>query len=88
VAEMFPREDRKLVLEALGDNRGVFVLGARQVGKSTLAQQIARKEHRAQIINLDEKAPREAALADPEGFVAGLRRPVFIDEVQRGSSDL
>lgn len=88
MAEIFPRGDRGLIVEALGDTRGVFVLGARQVGKSTLAQQIAKNEHPAQIINLDQKAPRDAALSDPEGFVAGLRRPVLIDEVQRGSSDL
>ena len=88
MTELFPRGDRGLVVEALGDTRGVFVLGARQVGKSTLVQQIAENEHPAQIINLDERGPRDAALADPEGFVAGLRRPVLIDEVQRGSSDL
>ncbi|MBS1677714.1 MAG: hypothetical protein JST08_10055 [Actinobacteria bacterium] len=39
-------------------------------------------------MNLDEQAPREAALADPEAFVAGLQRPVLIDEVQRGGPDL
>jgi uncharacterized protein len=66
----------------------VFVLGARQVGKSTLARQIARNEHPAEIVNLDVKGARDAALDDPEGFVAGLRRPVLIDEVQRGSPDL
>ena len=88
MAELFPRGARELIVEALGDTRGVFVLGARQVGKSTLVEQIAMNEHAAQIINLDEKAPRDAALDDPEGFVAGLRRPVLIDEVQRGSTDL
>ena len=85
---MFPRGGHGLIVEALADTRGVFVLGARQVGKSTLARQIAEGEHPAQIVNLDQRAPRDAALSDPEGFVAGLRRPVLIDEVQRGSSDL
>lgn len=88
MSEIYPRGDRELILEALGDTRGVFVLGARQVGKSTLARQIAEGAHPAQIINLDDKALRDAALADPEGFVAGLQRPVMIDEVQRGSPDL
>jgi predicted AAA+ superfamily ATPase len=76
------------VVEALGDTRGVFILGARQVGKSTLGQEIAQQDHPAQLVNLDNKAERDAALADPEGFIAGLRRPVLIDEVQRGGADL
>ncbi|HET9593208.1 MAG TPA: ATP-binding protein [Solirubrobacterales bacterium] len=86
--DLFPRGDRSLVLAALGDTRAVFILGARQVGKSTLAHQIAEYDHPAQIVNLDEKAAREAAVADPEGFIAALDRPVLIDEVQRGSADL
>ncbi len=88
MAEMFPRGDKGLVIEALQDTRVVFILGARQVGKSTLAHEIAENEHPARIINLDNKAVRDAAIADPEGFLAGLERPVLIDEVQRGSPDL
>jgi predicted AAA+ superfamily ATPase len=88
MAELFPRNDRRLVVEALADTRVVLVLGARQVGKSTLARQIAAESRLAQAVNLDERGPREAALDDPEGFVAGLRRPVLIDEAQRGGSDL
>jgi len=85
---LFPRGDRALVLAALGDTRVVFILGARQVGKSTLAHQIAEHDHPSQIVNLDNKGPREAAIADPEGFIAALPRPVLIDEVHRGSADL
>lgn len=88
MAEFFARGDKELVVAALADTRAVFILGARQVGKSTLARQIADNEHPAQVVNLDEKAARDAAIADPEGFIAGLRRPVLIDEVQRGSPDL
>ncbi len=61
----------------------VVVLGARQVGKSTLVQSIARGGHPAQILTLDDRATRAAALADPTGFVADLRTPVALDEVQR-----
>jgi uncharacterized protein len=81
--DLIPRFAQPLILEALADTRVVFVGGARQVGKSTLARQIASEHHRAAEFSLDVKATREAALADPEGFLAGLNGPAFIDEVQR-----
>jgi predicted AAA+ superfamily ATPase len=88
VSKLFPRTSRSLVTEALTDTRVVMLMGARQVGKSTLAQEIVREDHPAATVNLDEQPARAAALADPEGFVAGLPRPVLIDEVQRGGPDL
>ena len=78
------RQLRGRVQEALGDTRVVVVLGARQVGKSTLVAQIAEGEQeRRQIITLDDEARRRGALEDPTGFVADLQGPVAIDEVQR-----
>lgn len=60
----------------------LVVEGARQVGKSTLAEQIAAPD--AVILNLDDEAIRDAATADPAGFVAqGEGRQVVIDEIQR-----
>lgn len=86
--ELIPRGSHDLLVEALGDTRVVLLLGARQVGKSTLAQEIVATDHPAGSINLDTQAPRQAANSDPEGFIAGLGRPVLIDEVQRGGPDL
>lgn len=83
ISRLFPRYARPLVLAALADTRVVFVGGARQVGKSTLARQIASEDRPAAELSLDDRATREAALADPEGFVAGMRGPAIIDEVQR-----
>ena len=80
---LFPRSARTLVEEALLDTRIVFVTGARQVGKSTLTRDIAASQGMASVLTLDDLATREAALADPTGFVAGLARPAMIDEVQR-----
>jgi len=80
---MIERRLRPLVVEALGDTRVVVVLGARQVGKSTLVQQIATVDRPAAVLTLDDQATREAAIDDPTGFVAGLEPPVVIDEVQR-----
>ena len=35
------------------------------------------------MLTLDDQATRDAALADPTGFIAAVRGPVVIDEVQR-----
>jgi uncharacterized protein len=82
-ADIFVRHAKSSVLDALADTRVVFIGGARQVGKSTLARGIARGERPAEEFSLDRRATRETALADPEGFVAGLKGPVLIDEIQR-----
>jgi predicted AAA+ superfamily ATPase len=61
----------------------VAVMGARQVGKSTLCKEIA-EAHGLAMRTLDERDVREHAIADPEGFLADLGdRGAFIDEVQR-----
>jgi len=86
--ELYRRSERSAVVEALGDTRVVFLLGARQVGKSTLARQIAADEHPAAVVDFDDAASRRAALRDPAGFLAGLERPALIDEVQRGGPEL
>lgn len=80
---MIERRLRPRVIEALDDTRVVVMLGARQVGKSTLVQAVATSDRPATVLTLDDLATRDAAAADPTGFVAGLVTPVVIDEVQR-----
>jgi predicted AAA+ superfamily ATPase len=80
---LIERHVRPLIVEALGYSRVVLVLGARQVGKSTLTRQIVTSEHPATIVDLDDQAVRGAASEDPTGFIAGLRGPALIDEAQR-----
>jgi predicted AAA+ superfamily ATPase len=77
------RQIRARIVEALGDTRVVMVMGARQVGKSTLCESIAEGEHPAATMSMDDKGTRETAQSDPTGFLAGFDGPVFIDEVQR-----
>ncbi|MEB2351783.1 MAG: ATP-binding protein [Burkholderiaceae bacterium] len=61
----------------------VAVMGARQVGKSTLCRQIS-EEFGLASRTLDDRDVREQALADPEGFLDELGdQGAFIDEVQR-----
>jgi len=80
---LIEREAEPLVIEALSDTRVVFVMGARQVGKSTLAARVAERTPGTQILTLDDKVVRDSASTDPGGFVAELGRPVVLDEVQR-----
>lgn len=61
----------------------VMLVGARQVGKSTLAQQLCGSSWPARYLTLDERATLDSALLDPDGFVRGAGDPVVIDEVQR-----
>lgn len=83
-SKILRRHALPLVLEALADTRVVFIAGARQVGKSTLARDVMREVDRgATEVDLDLRAARDAASADPDGFIAGLQPPVLIDEVQR-----
>ena len=70
-------------MEALGDSRAVALLGARQVGKSTLVADLVAAEYPARLINLDDDATANAARADPAGFIADVTGPVAIDEIQR-----
>lgn len=79
---LIERQARALIVEALTYSRVVLVLGARQVGKSTLARQIVTSEHPAEIVSLDDQATRDAARVDPHGLVADLCGPALIDEVQ------
>lgn len=80
---MFKRHAEPLILDALQDTRVVMVLGARQVGKTTLTQEIAQGPHPARILSLDDQATRNAARNDPTAFIAALSGSTLIDEVQR-----
>ena len=78
----FPRHAADLVVGALTDTRIVILNGARQAGKSTLAELVLRKQPNAVARFLDHPGTRAAAVNDPIGFLQhdGL---MLIDEVQR-----
>ena len=79
---MIPRHVIKELRDALADTPVVYLQGARQTGKSTLATSLA-EQRSASYLTLDTAAVLAAANDDPDGFVAGLPRPAVIDEVQR-----
>ena len=81
--DMIERNLTGRIQESLQDTPVVYLQGARQTGKSTLAQLIAKDYHPAQYLSLDSMAVLSAAESDPEGFIAGLPGAVVLDEVQR-----
>jgi len=68
--------DRLRVMPAVG------VSGARQTGKSTLAQDLTPGDRR--FVSLDDLEAMELARRDPEALVEGS--PVTLDEVQRADA--
>ena len=79
-----PRQHhRKVVETALSRTPVVVLLGARQVGKTTLANEIADAyagpSHRFDLEDMDDLA----RLAEPKLALAGLTGLVVIDEIQR-----
>ncbi len=83
---MYRRNILNNILDALSDTPVVFLRGARQTGKSTLVHEIADGPYPARYVTLDNAGVLSAASADPAGFIAGIEKPVVIDEAQRVSN--
>ena len=62
----------------------VAIVGARQVGKTTLARELARGSSKAGVSFFDLENPRDLArFEDPMLALESLRGLIVIDEVQR-----
>jgi len=80
---MIQRNLAASILAALSDSPVVLLNGARQSGKSTLVQSLAKEQYPARYVTLDDASILAAAREDPTGFLVGLDKPVILDEVQR-----
>lgn len=78
---MHPRHITPLLTDALADTPVVLINGARQSGKSTLAQAVSGSPRK--YLTLDDAAVLSAATSDPAGFIDALQGSVTLDEVQR-----
>jgi len=79
---MYLRKSEILLKELLNDFRILYLTGARQVGKTTLARKIA-KDMGMQYISLEDKTALASARYDPHGFIDSLKEhPVVLDEFQ------
>ncbi len=76
---MIDRLIKKDVLNYLKYFPVIFITGARQVGKSTLAMDLGIDNY----ITFDDITIYQSAKADPKGFIDSLKLPVVIDEVQK-----
>lgn len=80
---MIPRNEHlKAVQRLLRDNPVVALIGARQVGKTTLAKEVAQRRSLTHFFDLESSADR-ARLADPLLALSTLTGLVVLDEVQR-----
>jgi len=80
---MIPREEQLRALQRLlRTNPVVALLGARQVGKTTLARQIVQRRSRSHYFDLESSADL-ARLSDPLLALEPLRGLVVLDEIQR-----
>lgn len=62
--------------------KAILVLGARQVGKSTMLKQLALQQQRT-IVTMDDDVVRELAQSDPRLFFQTYKPPILIDEIQK-----
>lgn len=62
--------------------KAVMVVGARQIGKSTMLKHFAEQENRT-IVSMDDSRLRELAKSDPALFFQTYQPPILIDEVQK-----
>lgn len=79
---MIARSIGPSIHRALADTPVVLLNGARQTGKTTLAQAVA-DETNAQYLTMDDAATLASACGDPVGFVSNLPRCAVLDEVQK-----
>jgi predicted AAA+ superfamily ATPase len=70
----------KAILDASASFKVVLLTGPRQVGKTTLLQDVQKGER--SYVTLDDLNMRQAAQQDPASFLDRLQLPVLIDEVQ------
>ena len=73
---------RNRLLDALNTSPIVFLNGPRQAGKSTLVQEISKKEFPAEYTTFDSTTQIAAAANAPESFLRERKGALIIDEVQ------
>jgi len=80
---VYPRYSTNSILQSLDDTPVVFIMGPRQVGKTTLVKSLIDNEA-WEFISFDDLAQYKIAKTDPMGFIRNLpQKQIALDEVQR-----
>lgn len=80
---MYSRAIEPRLRLAIAASPAIFLHGARQCGKTTLARELMGDDWPARYLTFDNRSTLAAATEDPEAFLASLDGPVVLDEVQR-----
>ena len=80
--EYIKRELERKFLHISTAFKAVMVVGARQVGKSTMLRRLAEGQGRT-CVTMDDSQLRNFAQTEPKLFLQTFRPPLLIDEVQK-----
>ncbi len=80
--EYIERELERKFIEMDSFFKAVLVIGARQVGKSTMLKHLAKEQNRT-YVTMDDDFARELANGDPILFFQTYKPPILIDEIQK-----
>ncbi len=75
---VFDRNLKKRLDVAITDTPAILIIGARQVGKTTLARAVPNTDY----ATFDDALTLAAAKTSPKDFIANLKQPAVIDEIQ------
>ncbi len=80
--EYIKRDLERKFLHMSSAFKAVMLVGARQVGKSTMLKHIARGQNRT-YVTMDDSQLRDFAKTEPKLFLQTFKPPILIDEVQK-----
>ena len=80
--EYLNRDLERKFLHMSSTFKAVMVVGARQVGKSTMLKHLAKDQNRT-YVTMDDTQLRTFAKSDPKLFLQTYEPPILIDEVQK-----
>lgn len=83
IQPMIKRNITSDLRDSLEDTSVILLIGARQVGKSTLVQSLDIENYQPDYFTFDDLTLLSAAKANPKAFIESVKTPVIFDEVQR-----